>query len=55
MGFPGLRTASSGLLQAIKAGARFGRKNKQVGQQQDKSHLSAAPIETDVTPSIASI
>jgi guanosine-3',5'-bis(diphosphate) 3'-pyrophosphohydrolase len=55
MGFPGLRTASSGLLQAIKAGARFGRKKKRVGQQQDKNYLSAAPIETDVTPSIASI
>lgn len=56
MGFPGLRTASSGLLQAIKAGARFGRRNKQIGQSKNaKSSLSAAPIETDVTPAIASI
>ncbi|MDP4590410.1 MAG: bifunctional (p)ppGpp synthetase/guanosine-3',5'-bis(diphosphate) 3'-pyrophosphohydrolase [Burkholderiaceae bacterium] len=56
MGFPGLRTASSGLLQAIKAGARFGRRNKQIGQSKNaKSSLSAAPIETDATPAIASI
>ncbi|MCD8505204.1 MAG: bifunctional (p)ppGpp synthetase/guanosine-3',5'-bis(diphosphate) 3'-pyrophosphohydrolase [Burkholderiaceae bacterium] len=28
MGFPGLRTASSGLLSAIKVGSRFGRRSK---------------------------
>lgn len=56
MGFPGLRTASSGLLQAIKAGARFGRRNKQIGQSKNANRfLSAAPIETDATPAIASI
>lgn len=56
MGFPGLRTASSGLLQAIKAGARFGRKSKRnQAQTKQNSHLTAAPLDTDATPHIASI
>ncbi len=39
MGFPGLRTASSGLLSAIKVGSRLGRRNKldQASPQQPHS------------------
>ncbi len=36
MGFPGLRTASSGLLSAIKVGSRFGRRGKAGAQAPDQ-------------------
>jgi len=41
MGFPGLRTASSGLLSAIKVGSRFGRRAK--AQQANPDDLQTIP------------
>lgn len=41
MGFPGLRTASSGLLSAIKVGSRFGRRGKGQAQSPDQLNGSA--------------
>lgn len=47
MGFPGLRTASSGLLSAIKVGSRFGRRGK--GQAQPPDQLKdAAQVTAEV-------
>ncbi|UOD49319.1 RelA/SpoT family protein [Orrella daihaiensis] len=52
MGFPGLRTASSGLLSAIKVGSRFGRRAK---SQQNSSGATQALTSAGTEPEQASI
>jgi len=53
MGFPGLRTASSGLLSAIKVGSRFGRRAKSSDLKANQSESTAfIPVETGKHASI---